>query len=81
MPILLMVWAWLQPFLLQFWKYILIAAMVLAAVLGIYHLVRENGVLNEQKKETERGIKGIQTRRKIEREFKRAPESDLDKWL
>lgn len=73
--------AWLGPRVaanaLVIAKWIFIALILLAAIFGI----KRYGKLEQKVKDYEAGIKGIQNRSKIERELRRAPESELDKWL
>ena len=73
--------AFLLPYLLKFWWYILVAVMVIAGLLGLKHIIQENGALNQKAKDTDRAIKGIQKRGQIERELRSAPDAELDKWL
>lgn len=73
--------SWLWGLWSKFALYIVIIVIVLLALLGIKMHLMSYGRLLQKKEDLERGVKGIKQRHEIERELRRVPDAELDKWL
>ena len=65
----------------KFSLYIVIVVIVALAMVGIKIHLTNHGRLLQKKEDLERGVKGIKKRHEIEREMRRVPDAELDKWL